>query len=279
MKHFLCALVSATSVHAIDVGALVRTGLVLPDTLLQHQSELGISAEQADHLRKMADDARQEGRPLEEAVKQQQEAFDTALKNLETPSAAASEPLKALLDAEAALKQLQLRTLLKLRDELSPEQRKKALKLGKTDALTHDPLEARLKDKGMKVKTAFESLGIQLPESLKSKAAAIESQAREGRLSEAEKSLDLLIKETGVDEAAPATTVDFDKFEPGATEISTLQERYQAVTAKAGEVTHLPTLKLLVVGRDELEKAKAAEDATRVAKILTWAEGILNKKQ
>ena len=29
---------------------------------------------------------------------------------------------------------------------------------------------------------------------------------------------------------------------------------------------------------DELEKAKAAEDATRVARILTWAEGILDKQ-
>ena len=281
MKSLLClAIVSfAASASAVDVGALVRTGLVLPDTVLQHQSELGISSEQADRLRKMYDEARQEGQPLDAAVKQKQEEFDTALKNFETTPAAAAEQLKNLLDAEAALKQLQLRTLLKLRDELSPEQRKKALKLGKSEALSQDPLQARLKEKGMKVKTAFEGLGIPTPEGLKSKAENIEAQVREGRLAEAEKALDVLIKETGVDElAAASANVDFDKFDAGATDVPTLQERYKAVIAKAGEVTHLPTLKLLVQGKDELEKAKATEDATRVGKILTWAEGVLAKK-
>ena len=281
MKSLLCIVIVsfAASASAVDVGALVRTGLVLPDTVLQHQSELGISPEQADRLRKMYDEARQEGQPLDAAVKQKQEEFDTALKNFETTPTAAAEQLKGLLDAEAALKQLQLRTLLKLRDELSPEQRKKALKLGKNEALTRDPVQARLKEKGMKVKTAFEGLGIPTPESLKAKAENIEAQAREGRLAEAEAALDLLIKETGIDEltAAPAN-VDFDKFDAGATDVPTLQERYKAVATKAGEVTHLPTLKLLVQGKDELEKAKATEDATRVAKILTWAEGVLAKK-
>ena len=280
MKLTLCALLFtfAWTVSAVDVSTLVRTGLVLSDTVLQHQSEIGISSEQADRLRKLYDGAQQEAKPLETAVTAQQQAFDAAVKNPETTASAAAGQLKQLLEAEAAIKQLQLRTLLQLRDELSPEQRQRALKLGTKDAITRDPLETRLKEKGMKLKAAFESTGLQLPEALKTKGEALEALVKEGRLDEAEKALDAAIKETGLDEAVATTAVDFDKYEPGVTELSALQERYATVQARAGKVIHLPTLKLLLQGRDELEKAKAAEDATRVARILTWAEGILDKQ-
>ncbi len=281
MKLAFCSLLFACAwtASAVDVGSLVRTGLVLPDTVLQHQSEIGISSEQADHLRKLYADAQQEGKGLEAAVKEQQQAFDAAVKNPETTPAAASEQLKQLLEAEAALKQLQLRTLLKLRDELSPEQRTRALKLGTEDAITSDPIEARLREKGMKLKAAFEAIGVPPPEALKTKGEALEALVKEGRLSEAEKALDALIKETGLDEiAATPTAVDFGKYEPGTTDLPALQDRYTAVRTKAGKVIYLPTLRLLAQGRDELEKAKTAEDATRVARILTWAEGILDKQ-
>ena len=131
----------------------------------------------------------------------------------------------------------------------------------------------------MKLKAAYEAIGVPPPEALKTKGEALEALVKEGRLPEAEKALDAVIKETGLDETATAAPpVDFDKYEPGTTDLPALQDRYAAVRTKAGKVTHLPTLRLLAQGRDELEKAKAAEDATRVARILTWAEGILDKQ-
>ena len=274
----LLVFITTIAVHAVDISNLVRAGLVLPDTVLQHQSELDISPDQAERLHKLADATRKEGQGLEATVKQEQDAFDALVKNLETSQEAALAQLDKLLTAEGALKQLQLRTLLKLRDALSPEQRKRALKIGSKEAILRDPVESRLKEKGLKVRTAFESLGIRSPKSLTAKAEAIESLVHEGRLAEAEKGLDDLIKETGVNEpVTAAASIDFGTFEPGSIEVSTLQQRYTAVEEKAAKVTHLPTLKLLLHGRDELEKAKASEDATKVGRILTWAEGILGK--
>jgi hypothetical protein len=47
------------------------------------------------------------------------------------------------------------------------------------------------------------------------------------------------------------------------------------VGENAKDVVRLPVLRALLKGRDALEKAKAAEDVDAVARILTWAEGVL----
>jgi len=263
---------------AIDMTSLARTGLVLPDTLVQHQSELGLSADQGERLRKIVEDAQQQGQSLEAAVKERQQALEGALQNNDTKAEAAAEQLKLLLDAEAAVKQLQLKTLLSVRAELTPEQRAQAQKFSSKDAEKRDPIESRLKEKAKKLRGAFESIGLQTPKKLKARGEEIEQMARNGDLAKAEEAVDHLAKEIGLEEKADSPSVDFDKFEPGTTEISALKERYDNVLEQAKEIIHLPTLRLLIQGRDELEKAKAAEDATRVARILTWAEGVLAKK-
>lgn len=258
--------------------SLVRTGLVAPDTLLRHQTELGITPDQAERLRRLVDEAQQQSQGLEAALKEQQQVFEKAVQSPETKADAGRDQLKKLLDAEAALKQLQLHTLLGIRAELTPEQRDQALKLGAADAEQREPLEARLKEKGQKLRNAFESTAVELSETLKGRASEIAKLAGQGRLAEAEQALDALAKEAGLDEPVQAEAIDFDKYETGATDMPSLQDRYASVKERARQVIHLPTLKKLLQGRDELEKAKASEDVNRVARILTWAEGVLAKK-
>ena len=279
MKFHLCALILAAAplVHAADMS-LARTGLVAPDTLLRHQTELGITPDQAERLRRLVDEAQQQSQGLEAAVKEQQQVFEKAIQNPEAKADAGRDQLRKLLDAEAALKQLQLHTLLGIRAELTPEQRAQALKLGAAEAEQREPLEARLKEKGQKLRNAFESAAVELSETLKGRASEIAKLAGQGRLAEAEQALDALAKDAGLDEPVQTEAIDFDKYETGATDVPALQDRYAAVKDRARQVIHLPTLKKLLQGRDELEKAKAAEDDNRVARILTWAEGVLAKK-
>jgi len=281
MKHHLCLFLLAVApiAGAVEITTMTRTGLVLPETLQKHHGDLDLSSDQTTRLQQLVEEAKTKAQGLETTLKEQQQAFENAVQNLETKADAASDQLKKLLDAEAAVKQLQLSTLLAIRAELTPEQRAQALKFSATDALHQQPLEARLKEKGARLAAAFGATGVQPSDELKARGEAIMALVKDGRLDEAAKSLDKLASETGLDE--PATNpeaIDFDKFDPGATDLPTLKDRYDAVEAQAKKVIHLPTLKLLIQGRDELEKAKAAEDATRVARILTWAEGVLAKK-
>ena len=71
--------------------------------------------------------------------------------------------------------------------------------------------------------------------------------------------------------------VDFSKFEPGSTDVQTLQERFEAIQSAAREIISLPLLRELLQAKTAFEAAKEAQDAEKVGRILTYAESRLKK--
>ena len=277
MKSSLLLVLSfATVASAVDLSTLARTRLVLPETVIAHASELGFTSDQESKLKAYADEMRPKIAALEATVREEQSKLEQAIQAPTATVEATSSTLDQLLAAESAVKHAQLKVLIELRDMLTPEQRAKAIALAGKDGASKGPLEQRVTAKADRLRQAYEQLGVTPPESLKEKGAVIEQLMRDGDLAGADAKLDALAKEVGLDEAAADVPVDFKKFDPGSTDLDTLKQRYADATAKAKLVTKLPTLRLLAKGRDELEKAKAAEDAEGVARILTWAEGILS---
>lgn len=271
----LIAALAAGPASAVDVAALARAGLIAPETITAHHESLGLSPEQETRLQKIHDDMQAQAEPLEQAVAEQKEKLEALMRD-ETITAEAAEPaLKALLDAEAAVKSLQLRTLIQLRAELTPAQRTQAIELARADALERMPLEARVQLKAKRLRAAFDEIGVTPPDSLKARGAEIEAQLAASDFAGADKALDELIEETGLEEPVGDTPVDFSAQDPGATDLETLKVRLQSVESEAVTIIRLPVLRQLVKAKDALEAAKAAEDAIQVGRILTFAEGVL----
>lgn len=272
----LILVVSASLVRAVDMTSLARHQLVLPETVMAHASEFGFTPEQEAKLTAYRDEMKPKIIALEAAVRDEQAKLETAMTHVGSSVETTAPALDKLLAAESALKHTQLKVLLELRDMLTPEQRAKALQLAGSEAQAKQPVEQRVKAKADKLKAAFDALGIPAPEPLKEKGAAIEQLVRDNNLPAAEQQLDALAKEVGLDEPAPEMP-DINTIAPGDTDLDTLRQRYDSVSENARQVTRLPTLQLLLKGRDELEKAKAAEDAIKVGRLLTWAEGVLKE--
>ncbi len=262
--------------RALDAESLPKVGLFKPEVIAAHRGELGLSDDQTASLQGLVQAARQSAEPLETAVRNERQALEKLIRDSETKPDAASAQLTKLLDAEASVKQLQLRTLLGIRSLLTPEQRAKAVALAAKEPSGDRPLEARVKEKASRLKNAFESIGVPPASSLKEKGASIEASIKSGDLAAAEKALDALATEVGLDAPEPAKP-DFSKGETGSTVIEDLKQRYDNVTEKARNVTRLPDLKQLLQARDELEKAKSEQDVERIGRILTFAEGIVGK--
>jgi Spy/CpxP family protein refolding chaperone len=271
----LIATLAIGTASAVDVAALARAGLIAPETITAHHESLDLSPEQEARLKQIHEEMQAQAEPLEQTVAEQQKKLETLMRD-ETITAEAAEPaLKALLDAEAAVKALQLRTLIQLRVELTPEQRTRAIEFARADALDRLPLEARVQLKARRLRAAFDEIGVTPPDSLKARGAEIEAQLAAGDFAGADTALDELIEETGLEEPAEDTPVDFSAQDPGATDLETLKVRLQSVESEAVTIIRLPVLRQLVKAKDALEAAKAAEDAIQVGRILTFAEGVL----
>lgn len=276
LKLVLLSLFLVTSSQAVDLATLARHQLVLPETVLAHASELDFTVEQESKLKAYADEMKPKINALETTVRDEQSKLEQAIKVPDATVEQASPQLDKLLAAESVLKHAQLKVLLELRDMLTPEQREKALALARKESEAKQPLEQRVKAKANRLRAAFDELGIPPAEVLKAKGAGIEEMVRGGEFAEAETKLDELAKEVGIDEPALEVPSDFSKFETGNTDLDVLKQRYESVSENAKDVVSLPMLKALIKGRDALEKAKAAEDVDAVARILTWAEGVLS---
>lgn len=62
---------------------------------------------------------------------------------------------------------------------------------------------------------------------------------------------------------------DFAKYEPGSTGLETLRQRFEALQAAGREMSQ---------AKGAFEEAKAAQDADKVGRTLTYAEGRLKKR-
>jgi len=261
---------SSTPAFALDF-----TGLITPETLVQHRDALSLTSEQETTLTGIYEGAKAEGETLEAAVRTEGAKLSELLRAAEITEEVATAQLQLLLDAESKLKHLQLKTLVALRSELTSEQLAKALTLASQTTAENAPLKAEIEAKAARLKAAFDALGIGNSPTLERRGSEIMDLIRADDLAMANKSLDQLIIDTGLDESGEGAVIDFSSQIPGDTDLEILKQRYEAVEVAAAGVISLPLLRQLIQGRDALELAKENEDASQVGRILTWAEGVL----
>ncbi len=282
MKKLLCCLLlSIASLPAAQVEEWLKSGLLHPDMLASVRDELALTGEQQTQINAQLSAAREQAGPLEQAVKEQQKALNHLLQDKSTTAEAAAAQLTKLLEAEAAIKQLQLRALIGVRDVLTPEQMAKAKKLGPPKLAAGGGgggLEAKAHEKAGKLKAAVEGLGVPPTEAMKYRGGEIEQLIKSGQFTEANAKLDELIEDSHLKELdAEVEKVDFSKFESGSTDLPTLQERYESLKTAGQEIISLPLLRELLQAKTAFEAAKEAQDADKVGRILTYVEGKLKK--
>jgi len=276
-KNIVFALTLATSALA-GPDEWLQSGLIKPEFIQQIKPSLDLSAEQETKMAGIVGEARSKGEPVEATLKEQKQELHQLLRKPDTTADAASAQLTQVLESEATIKQLQLRTLLALRDILSPEQREKAMKLSLNKAAAKGDLETLVTAKAGKLKAAVEALGETPTEAMKERGAEIEALLKSGDLQAADAALDKLIIDSQVNESVEnETALDFSTYDPGNTDLDTLKERFESVKAGAQNIISIPLIKQFLQAKEAFESAKAAEDATAVGRVLTWAEHKLAK--
>lgn len=272
-------LVSAFGLKAANLEDWLQSGLLHPDLISSMRGELELTDDQQEKLKAQLDEARRLADPLEAEVKEQQKALHNLLKDTGTDAEAASTQLAKLIEAEAAVKQLQLRTLIGMRDVLTPEQLRKARNLTPPKMAARDDLEARLDEKTGKLRAALESLGIPPTEAMKERGGEVEQLIKSGQLAAADAALDKLIADSHFEELeAEAEEIDFSKFDPGSIDFPSLRERYEAVQGAGQYIISLPLMRELLQAKAAFEEAKSVQDADMAGRILTFVEDKLGKE-
>jgi Spy/CpxP family protein refolding chaperone len=280
MKHLaLTLLLTATTAFAAPED-LLKAGLLSPEIIQKIKPELELTAEQESKMTAIVSEAREKGSSVESAFKEQQKTLHQMLRDPSTTADAASAVLTKVLASEGEVKQLQLRTLIALRDVLTPEQQKKAAKLSLSKAVAQSTdLEASVKAKANKLRAAVDAIAEKPTEAMAYRGEEIETMIKNGDWASADAALDVLIKDSGINEPEEASAApDFSTFEPGDTNLDALQSRFETVKERAQEIISIPIMRRMLKAKEAFETAKAAQDAEAVGRILTFAEKELDKK-
>lgn len=281
MKRLILSLLVTASAAFAGPEQLINAGLLSPEIIQQIKPELGLSAEQESKMTAILTEAKAKGSGTESALKEQQKTLQQMLRDPSTTVESASDMLGKVLASEGEVKQLQLRTLLALRDVLTPEQQKKAVKLtlaSKTVSAKAD-LQTTVMTKANKLRAVVDALGEKPTEAMAYRGQEIETMIKNGDWTSADAALDSLIKDSGVNEPEEASAApDFSTFEPGDTNLDALQSRFESVKERAQDIVSIPVMRRMLKAKEAFEAAKAAQDATAVGRILTFAEKELEKK-
>ena len=280
MKHLALTLILTAATAFAAPEDLLKAGLLSPEIIQKIKPELELTAEQESKMTAIVSEAREKGSSVESAFKEQQKTLHQMLREPSTTADAASAVLTKVLASEGEVKQLQLRTLIALRDVLTPAQQKKAAKLSLSKAVVQSSdLEASVKAKANKLRAAVDAIAEKPTEAMAYRGGEIETMIKNGDWTSADAALDSLIKDSGVNEPEEASAApDFSTFEPGDTNLDALQSRFETVKERAQEIISIPVMRRMLKAKEAFETAKAAQNAEAVGRILTFAEKELDKK-
>jgi Spy/CpxP family protein refolding chaperone len=278
MKHLVCYFLSVTAFsHAAGPLDWLKPDALDPERTSKIKEDLNLTSEQETRVQSLITEARTSSAELITKLKQEQDTFDKLLRKPNTTAEDGVAALRKMVEAETAIKEQQLRTILSVRDLLTPEQRRLAMTVSegrKMEPAADTPFGA----KANRIKQVIEGLGIPPTDALKEAGAAIEALVQEGKLAEAEASLDKFIIENKADDPDDGQEPAFDAEEPGATDTDTLGARRDEVVRKAQRVTSIPLLRKLAKAKTALDTAISNQDAQAVGRILTWVEKQLAEK-
>ena len=277
MKRFLLLFLCFTSPIIAGPEAWLEAGLLTPEMITSLKPELGLTKDQEEKMTTLVKEVMAEAEPVEKQVREHEKELTRLLRQPSTTAAEAEAALTPLLAAEAEVKKLRLRTLLALRDVLTPEQQAKAVTLAPSRQGKRSSAEAQVKEKAQRLKTAVDALGVPPTQAMQARGQAIVSLMRAGDYGAADKALDQLILDSELDQTATLPAPDFSQVSPGDIDLTVLKQRYTDVEVAAQSVVSIPLVRRLIEAKTALEAAKIAEDAEQVGRILTWAEEILKK--
>ena len=275
MKHFITSaiIVIASTGYAAPLDWLKPDAFT--EEKLQHaRQELQLTEEQASKIDQLVAENRSKAAAMEDTLKSQQGALDKIVRTPGSSPEEASAALAKLIESEAALKQNQLRTVMAIRDLLTPEQQRKIAKGPSKGRLEDTPLA----EKAARAKNAVDGLGVPPTQALKERAAAIEALVHEGKMKEAETALDKLLLDSGAEIPDDRAEIDFSTIDPGDTTESVLKERLDNITKEAQQIIYIPTLRKLLKAKEALDSAIASQDAVAAGRILSWAEQEMKKQ-
>ena len=277
MKRLLLLFLCFTASLMAGPEAWLEAGLLTPEMITSLKPELGLTKDQEEKMTTLVKEVMAEAEPVEKQVREHEKELTRLLRQPSTTAAEAEAALTPLLAAEAEVKKLRLRTLLALRDVLTPEQQAKAVTLAPSRQGKRSSAEAQVKEKAQRLKTAVDALGVPPTQAMQARGQAIVSLMRAGDYDAADKALDQLILDSELDQTATVTAPDFSQVSPGDIDLTVLKQRYTDVEVAAQSVVSIPLVRRLIEAKTALEAAKIAEDAEQVGRILTWAEEILKK--
>lgn len=277
MKRFLLIFLCLTSPLIAGPENWLEAGLLTPEMITSLKPELGLTKDQEEKMTTLVKEVMAEAEPVEKQVREHEKELTRLLRQPSTTAAEAEAALTPLLAAEAEVKKLRLRTLLALRDVLTPEQQAKAVTLAPSRQGKSSSAEAQVKEKAQRLKTAVDALGVPPTQAMQARGQAIVSLMRAGDYDAADKALDQLILDSELDQTATVPAPDFSQVSPGDIDLTVLKQRYTDVEVAAQSVVSIPLVRRLIEAKTALEAAKIAEDAEQVGRILTWAEEILKK--
>lgn len=277
MKRFLLLFLCFTSPLIAGPENWLEAGLLTPEMITSLKPELGLTKDQEEKMTTLVKEVMAEAEPVEKQVREHEKELTRLLRQPSTTAAEAEAALTPLLAAEAEVKKLRLRTLLALRDVLTPEQQAKAVTLAPSRQGKRSSAEAQVKEKAQRLKTAVDALGVPPTQAMQARGQAIVSLMRAGDYDAANKALDQLILDSELDQTATVPAPDFSQVSPGDIDLTVLKQRYTDVEVAAQSVVSIPLVRRLIEAKTALEAAKIAEDAEQVGRILTWAEEILKK--
>lgn len=255
----------------VNAADLIRAKLAPPETLVRYLGNLGLTQEQKSEIESLLDKARSEAPALEATIQECRERLELTITAAAGPLTAAETQLDALLQAEGDLKRLQLRTIFGTNAALTPEQRQEAISLAKREMELRPVIEKKV----ARIKAAVDSLGCEPTQAIQQRGQAVSHLMETAPADEADRALDQIIADLGMDESVPPEEVDFSTFDPGDTDLAALEQRFSAVERKVQTLVRLSTLRQMMKAHQALENAKAAEDPVAAGRVLTWAESFL----
>lgn len=259
--------------------AWLESGLITPEMISSVKEELGLSSAQEEQMARMAGANLREAEPLNAEMDVAQKDLGRLLRSADTPEKVASAALDRLLKAESAVKHQRLRSLLALRDVLTPDQQEKALRLMPGKQVRRGGEGAEIREKARQLKAALEALKVPPTLAILKRGEAVEALVKKGDLAAAGQALDKLIQDSEMEKMGQTDLPDFSRYPAGETGIPALLQRYETVESAVQNVVSLALIKQLLLAKKALEEAKTQEDAAQVGRILSWAEDVLKPAQ
>lgn len=176
---------------------VINESFYAPDFVLGHEADLGLQSSQVEAIKKLAATVEAQAPGLQDERKKEMEAFEAEIQN---PSSSEQEILAKfdqVLKQERKLKQLQLIMLIRVREQLTPEQRSQLDTIKANLIAQQQQLQQRIRDKVIRIQQAAQRMAQagQQPTAIAQALQQFQQKAQQGDVAGAEAILDQVLQQ------------------------------------------------------------------------------------